>query len=160
VNDPELLVDDDLALRPLSVDDADAYFAMVSRNIEHLTQHGDYEEMRSATLQSVRAELEAPADQHRYGIWYRGTLIGRVDLVPRGKGNFVLGYWLDGERTGHGFAAAACAALIAYGRDSLGATDFWAGVTKGNSASEKLLTRLGFDRVADLGSYDRFHRSA
>jgi RimJ/RimL family protein N-acetyltransferase len=32
----------------------------------------------------------------------------------------------------------------------------YAGVTKGNRASEAVLERLGFARVADMGRYHRF----
>jgi len=86
-------------------------------------------------------------------------LIDRVDLVRRDDGNVVLGYWLDGNHTGHGYATAACEALIEYGRRELDVTAVWAGVTKGNAPSERLLERVGFQRVADMGRYTRFHLS-
>lgn len=81
------------------------------------------------------------------------TLVGRADLNPRGEDNFVLGFWLGGDFTGHGYATAACAALIAYGQTSLGAKRVYAGVTKGNSKSEAVLGRLGFELVEDRDTY-------
>jgi RimJ/RimL family protein N-acetyltransferase len=63
---------------------------------------------------------------------------------------------LGGEFTGRGYATAACKALIAYGKAELGATTIYAGVTKGNVKSEALLVRLGFQAVADRGTYTRF----
>ena len=80
-------------------------------------------------------------------------MIGRVDLIPRTPGDFVLGYWLGGEFTGKGYATEACRALIAYGKAELGATNIYAGVTKGNIKSEALLGRLGFE---DRGTYTLF----
>jgi ribosomal-protein-serine acetyltransferase len=50
----------------------------------------------------------------------------------------------------------ACKALIHYGQTNLGATDIYAGVTKGNAASESLLGRLGFERVEDRDTYTLF----
>lgn len=149
-----------LVLRRLSEHDAKVYYDLIDRNRDHLTAHGDYQEMREATLPSVVEELvEGSDDDIAFGVWLDDSLIGRVDLVPREAGNFVLGFWLDQEHTGHGYATAACAALIEFGRSVLGATDIWAGVTKGNEASESVLERLRFERVGDMGSYTRFHRS-
>jgi RimJ/RimL family protein N-acetyltransferase len=92
----------------------------------------------------------------QFGIWLDGRLIGRTDLNARTPGNFVLSYWLGGEFTGKGYATAACAALIAYGKVELGARNVYAGVTKGNVKSEALLARLGFQVVADQDSYTLF----
>ena len=92
----------------------------------------------------------------RFGVWLNEHLIGRVDLNPRTPEDVVLGYWLGGEYTGHGYATAACRALIDYGRTTLGARTVWAGVTKGNTKSEAVLARLGFRFVSDQGTYTRF----
>jgi len=149
-----------LVLRRPSEDDAEVYYDLIERNRDHLTAHGDYQEIREATLRSVAEDLAGqPDDGITFGAWLGHALIGRVDLVPREAGTFVLGFWLGHEHTGHGYATAACTALIEHGRSILGATDVWAGVTKGNTASERVLERLGFERVADMGTYTRFHRS-
>jgi RimJ/RimL family protein N-acetyltransferase len=86
-------------------------------------------------------------------------LIGRVDLIPRDGGDAVLGCWLDERHTGRGYARQACGAVIDFGRHALDVSDVWAGVTRGNEPSERLLARLGFAPVADMGPYTRFHRS-
>ena len=149
-----------LVLRRLSEGDAEVCYDLIDRNRDHLTAHGDYQEMWEATLSSVAEELTEESDDGiTFGVWLGDSLIGRVDLVPRESGNFVLGFWLGHDQTGHGYATAACAALIEYGRSVLGATDVWAGVTRGNTASERVLEGLRFERVADMGTYTRFHRS-
>lgn len=144
---------DDLVLRALTPDQAADYYDLVDLNRDHLTAFGDYQEMRDATLESVTEELQRT--DSAFGVWLGARLIGRVDLVRRDEANYVLGYWLDSSHTGHGYATSACEALIEHAR-TLGATDIWAGVTKGNTRSENVLTQLGFGRVGDMGSYTRF----
>ena len=141
----------------LAPEDAHIYYALVDRNRGHLTQHGDWTDLGEATLESVQVDLvHFEGLSTSFGIWLDGQLIGRADLNPRTHGNFVLAYWLGGEFTGKGYATAACQALIAYGKAELGATIIWAGVTKGNTKSEALLRRLGFQAVADRGTYTRY----
>ena len=147
-----------LVLRELTADQTLIFYALVDRNRSHLTAHGDYAEMLTASVESVALDLRGPDDDLPFGVWLNDQLIGRVDLVRRDAKNFVLGYWLDSGHTGHGYATIACEALVELAR-LLGATDAWAGVTKGNTPSERVLTRLGFERVADVGAYTRFHLS-
>lgn len=149
----------DLRLVELLPEDAAAYYALVDRNRGHLTRHGDYLDLGEATPESVAADLTDPEHRNaRFGVWLGEQLIGRVDLNPRTAEDFVLGYWLGGAFTGRGYATTACAALIAYGAEALGARTIWAGVTKGNVKSEAVLHRLGFAEVSDQGSYTRFNR--
>jgi RimJ/RimL family protein N-acetyltransferase len=148
-----------LRLLELLPEDAVAYYALVDRNRAHLTQHGDYLDLGEATPETVAEDLTDPQNHNaRFGVWLGDQLIGRVDLNPRTAEDFVLGYWLGGEYTGKGYATAACAALIAYGQQALGARTMWAGVTKGNVKSEAVLHRLGFEEVSDQGTYTRFKR--
>ncbi|WP_282794582.1 GNAT family protein [Streptomyces sp. CC224B] len=149
-----------LVLRPLTVDDADAYYALLDRNRDHLGRFGDYQAERRATPAWVRAHLrEDPAPGLRHGIRLHGELIGRVDLIAVDPPRYGTGYWLDAAHLGAGRATAACAALYAYAARALGATDIYAGVTHGNHRSVALLTRLGFEPVADFADYTRFHWS-
>jgi ribosomal-protein-serine acetyltransferase len=150
----------ELRLVALTPEDADAYYALVDRTRKHLTQHGDWTDLGEATSESVQADLaHLESLNTSFGIWLDEQMIGRVDLNPRTQGNFVLAYWLGGEFTGKGYATAACQALIDCGKATLGATNIWAGVTKGNAKSEALLRRLGFLAVADRGTYTRFSLS-
>jgi ribosomal-protein-serine acetyltransferase len=104
----------------------------------------------------VLADLQDDPDSAgRFGIRLKGALIGRVDLIPRDPGNYVLGYWLDEAQTGNGFATAACRALIDHARGTR-AIAIWAGVTKGNERSAKVLDRLGFEAVEDMDTYTRY----
>jgi hypothetical protein len=89
-----------LTLETLTEDHSDAYYEVVDRNRRHLTACGDYQELGDATLESVADDLrENPERALRCGIWLKGELVGRVDLVPREGTNFVLGYWLDERHT-------------------------------------------------------------
>jgi len=78
--------------------------------------------------------------------------------VPVDPPRYGLGYWLAEDATGHGYATAAVRALLDHAR-TLQATDVLAGVTHGNDRSVALLRRLGFARVAEFDSYDRYHRA-
>jgi RimJ/RimL family protein N-acetyltransferase len=149
---------DGLTLRPLGIEDLPQYAALVSRNREHLTSHGDYRDLVRSTREEMETELRA-APVGRFGVWLHEALIGRVDLIPQDRPNAVLGYWLDRDRLGSGFATAACRALLAYGETEMRITDVWAGVTHGNERSVALLERLGFEPVQDMGTYTRFHRA-
>ncbi|MFJ8543484.1 GNAT family N-acetyltransferase [Streptomyces sp. NPDC093586] len=148
-----------LTLRVLTAEQADDYYALIDRNREHLTQHGDYRALAASDHRTAHAELlDDPAPSLRYGIFLHGALIGRVDLVAANPPKYGFGYWLDHEATGHGYATAACRALIEYGATALGATDVFAGVTHGNDRSVAVLTRLGFKVAEVFGTYTRYHR--
>jgi RimJ/RimL family protein N-acetyltransferase len=147
----------ELVLRDLTADDSDAYYELVNRNRDHLRRHGDYARESNATRDSVIAYFADPSDHNiRFGIWLGSELIGQVDLNPVDPPHYTIGYWLSGDRTGHGHLTRACRAAIRYGRDALSATDIFAGVTHGNDESVAVLRRLGFARVASFERYDRY----
>ncbi len=149
----------ELTLCALTAGRADEYHALIVRNREHLTQYGDYETLAASDYATAHAELLSdPGPSLRCGILLHGTLIGRVDLVAVNPPKYGFGYWLDHEATGHGYATAACRALIEYGAAVLGATDVFAGVTHGNGKSSAVLTRLGFEVAEVFETYTRYHR--
>lgn len=117
-------------------------------------------ELLDATPESVSENLNDPNDKNsKFGIWDGNTIVGRVDLTPgEDVGKYVLGYWLGPQYTGRGYATVACTAIIEHGRTSLGATEIYAGVTKGNEASTAVLIRLGFEPFQDMGDYTRYRR--
>jgi RimJ/RimL family protein N-acetyltransferase len=144
-----------ITLRPLT--DAEAYHALLMDNRAHITQHGEYQEETSKTLQAVRTDLTAP-DDLRFGIHHGDKLIGRIDLIAADPPRYSIGYWLAATSTGHGYATAAGRAVVdlAVG---LGATDVYAGVTHGNAKSAAVLERIGFTAVVEFDTYTRYHRA-
>ncbi|MEU3607028.1 GNAT family N-acetyltransferase [Streptomyces sp. NPDC035033] len=158
---PELKTDiSPLTLCVLTAGRADEYYALIDRNREHLTRHGDYRTLAASDYKTAHAELlNDPSPSLRCGVLLHGTLIGRVDLVAVHPPKYGFGYWLDHEATGHGYATAACRALIEYGAAALGATDVFAGVTHGNGKSSAVLTRLGFEVAEVFETYTRYHRA-
>ena len=123
-----------------------------------MRQFGDYTELAGSTLEDITGYFANPPDNNvRMGVWVSRELAGRVDLNPVAPGTFVLGYWLGHAYTGRGYATESCRAILDYGRRSLGATEFWAGVTRGNLRSVAVLKRLGFSAVEALPDRTRFH---
>lgn len=151
--------DPDLVLRPLAAEHLEQYYALVDRNRAHLTRHGDYEFYRDASFEDVRARfVERSGQTLRFGLWYSGQLIGRVDLNPVDPPRWALGYWLDERLTGKGLMTSACRAAIHHAR-AAGAAELYAGVTDGNERSVRLLERLGFEHLQDVQGRSRWRLS-
>ena len=145
-----------LLLRELTVSDADDYYALVDQNRGHLGQHGDYSFEQIATRDQIGAQLADASDQNvRLGVWIDDELVGRVDLNPVDPPRYALGYWLSRAHTGRGLMTAACMAAIDHAR-ALGATEIYAGVTTGNSASIAVLQRLGFEHIQSIARRTRW----
>ncbi|HEX4225593.1 MAG TPA: GNAT family N-acetyltransferase, partial [Pseudonocardiaceae bacterium] len=145
-----------LTLDELTVADADAYYALLDLNRQHLSQRGDYQDEARATPEWTTAHLTQPAPD-RFGIRLRNELVGRVDLVHAAPPRYGLGYWLSHDATGHGYATAACAAIIEHARTAYEATDIFAGVTHGNDPGIAVLRRLDFQPITRFDHYTRFH---
>jgi len=148
----------EVSLRWLDEGHSGRLHKLLQENRSHLTEHGDYREQVSASLDALLSELSVP-NGLRFGIFVRDELVGRIDLVPVDPPRYSLGYWLAKDATGLGYATVAVTALIEYAANKLGASDIYAGVTHGNGPSEALLRRAGFEAVARFDTYGRFHRS-
>ena len=148
----------EVSLRWLDEGHSGRLHKLLQENRSHLTEHGDYREQVSASLDALLSELSVP-NGLRFGIFVRDELVGRIDLVPVAPPRYSLGYWLAKDATGLGYATVAVTALIEYAANKLGASDIYAGVTHGNGPSEALLRRAGFEAVARFDTYGRFQRS-
>lgn len=149
----------EVRLVPLVAAHAEAYHALVQREQAHLTAHGDYLEEVKADVAEFRSQFSAarPGPPLCFGLWLGTEIVGRCDLVPVDPPRYGLGCWIAARYEGHGLAGAAVGALMAHARDGLGATDVYAGVSRGNTRSVALLVRQGFTRVARLDLQDRYH---
>lgn len=148
----------DLFLGTLGPADAKAFYDLLQKNRAHLTALGDFLNEVSAPLEKWTAEFASdPAPGRRFGIFHEQRLIGRIDLIAVEPPKYGLGYWLDEQSTGQGYATAALSRLLMIARDEIRASDIYAGVTHGNVRSEALLERLGFRRATRFERYTRFH---
>ncbi len=152
----EIQVDESLSLKQLSSDDLEDYYELVDQNREHLARHGDFTETRIATRQTIALELGEKTGNTRFGIYDEGRLVGRLDLIPYQDGNIGVGYWLSEHSQGRGLMTRSLRAAIDYARGQMDATTIWAGVTKSNVASATRLEQLGFQKVEDVDTYDRY----
>jgi RimJ/RimL family protein N-acetyltransferase len=147
-----------LDLRPHRMEDLDDLFAF----------HSDPEVVRYVpwpvrTREQVRAALEVKLTQDvltEPGQWLvlaielreTSTVIGEVllkwesDINSQGE----LGYALHADYHGQGLAAEAARAMLRLGFEDLGLHRIQASVINGNTASTKLLERLGMHQEAHL----------
>lgn len=134
---------DDVILRPLTLDDAEAYFNAVDEDRAHLSQFNDVTADNYPTVSEVEASIIRPPNpaKRRYGIWHNGTFAGSINLTPYSDLAEV-GYWIRKSSVGQGLARAATRALTL---NMLTEFDtIYASVMKGNKASQAVLEASGF----------------
>jgi [ribosomal protein S5]-alanine N-acetyltransferase len=78
-----------------------------------------------------------------------GQIIGRVNLVDVADGTAELGYRIAERAAGRGLATAAVRRMCEVARISYGLTVLRAATTLDNPASQRVLTRAGFDVVGE-----------
>jgi RimJ/RimL family protein N-acetyltransferase len=147
-----------VVLRPLESRDAADYCPLVRRNASYLGPDWA-DDVQASEADQARSFDANPDPPMMFAIVAGGVLIGRIDLVPVDPPRFGLGYWVSQEHSGNGIATSAVGAVVAYARHALAAADVYAGVSHGNTASERVLARNGFKRVARFDTYDRFQRT-
>lgn len=76
----------------------------------------------------------------------RGEPFGSVGLgIDRGRGE--LGYVIDADHWGHGYATEAAAALLRFGQETLRLRDITATCRPENTASAKVLEKIGMVQI-------------
>ena len=144
----QILTTDRLTLRPLTLDDA-AWFAGYAGKPEVARMTGSV----TTNITEMEAEFWIMRNLSRrerglayiYVIEHNSVRVGMIDLFKRTEDSALeIGYSLVPEFWGLGFMYEACKAIIAEGRETLGATRIAAGVFADNPASLRLLTKLGF----------------
>uniref|UniRef100_A0A9E7ZUZ3 GNAT family N-acetyltransferase n=1 Tax=Bosea sp. NBC_00436 TaxID=2969620 RepID=A0A9E7ZUZ3_9HYPH len=152
------IVTDRLVLRPTSVLDADRAFEIQSD--WQVTQM-----LRMASFPPERAQIRewfsdherewAEGTAYRFAVELRGEFVGIADIDEISEAQGELGYWFDRSCWGHGYAFEAAQAVVDFAFSSIGLTQLRSGHAADNSASGKVLLKLGFrsvgtQRVASL----------
>jgi ribosomal-protein-alanine N-acetyltransferase len=153
---PEVVVDR-WRLRPLRLEDAEPWLAIVlDPELRRLTSWGieTLEEMR----RNLAAYVEGPkaATTRRWAIVdEQGTFCGTCGLKDwdRAAGSAELTYELGREHRGRGTMTTIAQAVVTHGFQDMQLQVIHALVMVDNTASNRLLAKLGFQRTATLPSF-------
>ncbi len=94
------------------------------------------------------------SSEFKLSIFQNNVLIGGIGLTPEDDGYCELGYWLGFEYWGKGYATEACIALLNYAKTNTSYKNFKATVNKGNTASSKVLKKVGFKQIGEGEVFD------
>jgi len=149
-------------LRPLDGSDAPALLDAYLRNREHLRPFDPERPDSFWTLEGQRRRLDSLLRQQA-----EGTVLGcamlRDDLVvgcatlntiefgPLCSAS--LGYWVDVAEVGRGLASAAAGALCRIADQDLGLHRIQASTSRANVASQRVLTKNGFEQFGTARDY-------
>jgi ribosomal-protein-serine acetyltransferase len=142
-----------IEMRQFEPRDAEAVFAVVDRNREHLRQwlpwvdHSHSAEDIRQFIVRVQAQFEAGQGPNA-GVWVDGALAGNVGCHPINWANrsCSLGYWIDAAQQGKGAITLCCAAMLDYLFDELRLHRGEIRCGTGNTRSCAIPERLGFTR--------------
>ena len=151
-----------LHLRPLRPSDLPELRAHLRRSAEHLrpwspAPHGTYDSASITTLSKlvVRHRQEWKGGQSFAFLLFpkadANAIVGRVTLSGIVRGVFQsanLGYEVDVNHVGHGYATEAVQALVHFGFETLQLHRLQAAIMPRNLASLRVIERCGFDREA------------
>jgi len=145
------LIDDDLELRLLEGDDAQALLELTRENRDYLGQWLPWVE-GVESLWDVQRYIHSSHQQFsedrgfQTAIWFRGSLVGivgyqSVDWINRAA---TLGYWLGEEFQGKGLVTRSCEALVDWGFRRWGLNRVEIRCSRENHRSRAVPARLGF----------------
>lgn len=157
---PSELRTEHLCLRPWRTEDAPVLLPMLEANVEHLSEWIPAHVATPVPLHDLVLRLVGFAEDFaagrswRYALFApRSQLVGEVSLFPRsteGRVPFAaadrleIGYWLDRNATGKGYATEAARAMLELSMDAPGIRRIEIHCDPRNAASAAVPRRLGF----------------
>lgn len=145
---------DRLSLRTITPDDFD-YMARHLNDPE--VRHGGLEKSRTPFYsEGIEAQFEQvvheDTDAHPFLACQGETPVGSaflndVDLEGR---KAELGYWIEPDEQGNGYATEAAELVLTHAFDQLGLHKVWARTAHDNEASKRVLEKLGFEHEGTL----------
>jgi ribosomal-protein-alanine N-acetyltransferase len=145
----------DVELRLPESGDAEAFLELVVRNREHFRPYEPRRPPAYFTLSGQREQIAAArrqaqsGERYEFGVFERngGGLIGRISLGGISRGalqNAYLGYGIDVEHSGRGYATQAVKLATEVAFRDLGLHRVQAAVVPENRASARVLEKVGF----------------
>lgn len=157
-------LDGEAGLRALEQDQADAIFALVSNNREHLGRwlpwvETTHEPADTAAFLRQAAENRSRGRTAAYAIWAEGGLRGIIGLhdIDRSNGVAQIGYWIAADWQGRGLVTRAVRALLHLAFADLRLERIEIRCATGNLRSQAVPKRLGFTCEGRLRAAQRLH---
>jgi [ribosomal protein S5]-alanine N-acetyltransferase len=152
-----------VTLRPLTAADAGALCAAYVDNREHLRP---WEPRRpesffteAGQLERIRGVLRLFAEGTAVPLVLRtadGRIVGALTLTGISRGPFCsssLGYWVAADQQNRGLATAAVERVCAIARDAVGLHRIEASTLLGNTGSQRVLAKCGFEPIGMAPKY-------
>lgn len=140
-----------LVLRPLAAGDAERIAALAGDwDIARMTARIPYPYSIALAHQWIGDLADGEVV---YGIVHRGELIGVTGYLPDDVGGAEVGYWIGKPWWGHGFATEAADALIKQCFASGKVVRVTCSHFVDNPASQRVITKLGFQLVGPARAY-------
>ncbi|PCG82687.1 alanine acetyltransferase [Streptomyces sp. WZ.A104] len=153
----------DVTLRPAALADAPSFATALTRSRAYMRRwepvrpEGFYApEGQAARLTALLAERDAGRAMPWALADADDRVIGAFTLSAIERGpyrNARLGYWVDVDHAGRGLATAAVGAVCDAARDSLGLHRVEAATVTENAASQRVLSKAGFEQVGTAPGY-------
>lgn len=133
-----------LILRPLRAGDEPDFLALAGEwNVARMTSDIPHPLLPS----HAKAWLSPNGSDVRFAIELQGHMIGSAGYFKRRSGTAEVGFWLGQNHWGFGFATEAAAAVLRHGFGVDGYNCFSSAHFIDNSASGRVLGKLGFEPV-------------
>jgi ribosomal-protein-serine acetyltransferase len=146
-----LALGENLRLRLAEVGDAEAVFAVVDANREHLRVwlpwvDGSREAAGTRTFLENDVLQRAAGSTATYMVLSGGSITGFIGLheIDWLNSSFLIGYWIAKDHEGHGIITRACGRLLSMAFDELGMERAVIRCAVGNTRSSAVPKRLGF----------------
>lgn len=158
----EVKLADDVVLRPVTEQDAEALVVAVLRNRDHLKRWEPRRPEEFYTLPGQAERLKSLLDQQARGqavAWVMADgdqIVGRMTLNNIVRGPWLsadVGYWMDTGYTGRGLATRAVVEVLRMADQELGLHRLAAGTLVDNVASQSVLRKVGFEQYGAAPRY-------
>ena len=144
-------------LQKLCAQDTNAVFELIDRNREHLSCFGENIATRFQTRDSVHQDIVTPEEPSiiNYGIWFQETYkgfsdqreyLGSINVRPNKIAKAMIGCYLGEKYQKQGIMTRAISSLASHAFEQVNLRELIAKVHKENSASAKVLERVGFSK--------------
>lgn len=146
-----------LILRPLTIDDTDDVFEWAGDPIVNRYMPYPVHENKDVTKAWI-SQIDPATNEFCFSLKTTGKVIGSGSIHQEADGRYAVGYNLNRQYWGSGYATEAAKAMIRWAYDNLNARDFKACHATANTASGNVLRKCGF-QFEKYGQYDRYDGS-